>query len=284
MNGVASSNAVPDYNMGLKTNFTPGASVTQLQGGEWRLEIPPGPQGRYRLAQLDDYAGLPRTSFLWQPPLTLSLRARVSSPDIPGTWGFGLWNDPFSLSLGFGGGTRRFPALPNAAWFFFASPENYLSFRKDKPAQGFIAQTFRSPQIPAPILALGGFGLPLLAWPWMARKLRPLLSRIIKEDSQTFQDLRSIPVTQRRGRILEDPDVTQWHTYTLKWEPDQVTFKVDDQTYKTPVTPNARLGIVIWIDNQYAAFPPNGRLSYGTLTNPQSAWLEVEALKIELGT
>ena len=257
--------------------FTPGASATPLEAGAWRLEIPPGPQEKYCLAQLDDYANLPRKSFRWQPPLTLRLRARVSSPNIPGTWGFGLWNDPFSLSLGFGGGTRRFPALPNAAWFFFASPENYLSFRSDKPAQGFLAQSFCSPHIPALILALGGLGLPLMAWPWMARKLRSLLSQVIQEDSfslsaETFQD----------SKLLEGlKDVTQWHNYTLKWELNQTTFQVDDHIFRTPITPNGPLGLVIWIDNQYAAFPPTGRLSYGTLSNPQTEWLEIADFQLK---
>lgn len=246
--------------------------MTPLESGAWQLEIPPGPKGRYRLAQLDDYASQARKSFRWQPPLTLSLRARVSSNNIPGTWGFGLWNDPFSLSLGLGGGTRRFPALPNAAWFFFASPENYLSFRNDKSAQGFLVQTFRSSHIPAPILVLGGLGLPLLAWPRIARKLRPAFSRFIKEDSR---DVACYVSTENQL------DVNQWHTYTLKWELGQILFQVENQTYKTPITPNGRLGLVIWIDNQYAAFPPDGRLSYGTLPNPEAEWLEIVELKIE---
>ena len=120
----------------------------ETRGQTWHLKIPAGPGESYRLAQLDDDDNLRRQHFLWSPPLHLKLRARTSSSEIPGTWGFGLWNDPFSLSLGIGGGTRRLPTLPNAAWFFFASPQNYLSFRSDKPAQGFLAQTFQSPKIP----------------------------------------------------------------------------------------------------------------------------------------
>src|SRR5512144_3136865 len=109
---------------------TSGAQVVRLTSGGWRLEIPAGSAGRYRLAQLDDYSNLPRRAFPWQAPLSLSLRARASQSSLPGTWGFGLWNDPFALSLGFGG-ERRIPALPNAAWFFFASAPNYLSLRDD---------------------------------------------------------------------------------------------------------------------------------------------------------
>ncbi|MBU1660340.1 MAG: hypothetical protein KKD28_02575 [Chloroflexi bacterium] len=248
----------------LQTNLTPGAAVTQLEGGAWRLKIPPGPAGRYRLAQLDDYANLPRRALPWLPPLTLSLRARVSAPDLPGTWGFGLWNDPFSLSLGFGGGTRRLPTLPNAAWFFCASPPNYLSLRDDLPAQGFLAQTFRSPSLPAPVLALGLPALPLLAWPWAARWLRSLGRRVITQDAAAVK-----------------VDATQWHTYTLKWGLDRVTFGVDDQTiFETKITPHGPLGLVLWIDNQYASFPPNGRLSYGTLQNQESAWLEIKDIDV----
>ncbi len=253
----------------LQPRTTAGAEVQPgLQPGAWTLTLPPGPQGSYRLAQLDDYARLRRRSFPWSPPLTLRLQARVTSSQLPGTWGFGLWNDPFSLNLGFGGGAQRFPALPNTAWFFFASPENHLSFRDDKPAQGFLAQTFSSPVLPPLLLGLSTPVLPLLAWPGMARKLRPLFSRIIREDAFTI-----------------DPglDVTRWHTYTIHWAVDQVTFQVDGQALKTPVTPKGPLGLVIWIDNQFVAFPPHGRLSFGTLANPQSARLEVKGLRISQG-
>lgn len=257
------SHIVPTLAPDASTGVSPWEKTL---GQTWHLEIPPGPQGSYRLAQLDDYCALGRHRFPWHPPLTLSLRARVSAPDIPGTWGFGLWNDPFSLSLGFGGGTRRFPALPNAAWFFCASPQNYLSFRNDKPAQGFLAQSFQSPQLPTPLLALGALALPLLLWPRLARKLRTLFRKLIVEDS-----------------VALGVDVTQWHTYTIEWSVNGVTFRVDDQTFHTGITPKAPLGLVIWIDNQFAAFPPNGRLSYGTLENPQSVWLESENLTVIKG-
>jgi hypothetical protein len=238
--------------------------VTLLDGGAWHLEIPPGPQGRYRLAQLDDYTGLQRRDFLWYPPLTFSLSARASSETIPGTWGFGLWNDPFSLSLGMGGGTRRFPSLPNAAWFFFASPQNYLSLQDHKPAQGFFAQTFQSPSIPAPILALGTSLLPCLAWSKSARLLRKLLRQVIKEDS--------------RNLII---DATQWHTYNLEWTLEHIIFSIDGTiAYQFGVIPKACLGLVIWVDNQYASFPPDGRLSFGTLENPGLAWIEVKDIEV----
>jgi len=84
------------------------------------------------LAQLDDYARTPRSRLSHTPPWTLQVRARASSVDLPGTWGFGLWNDPFGLSLGFGGGKPlRLPTLPQTAWFMQASRPNWLSLRDD---------------------------------------------------------------------------------------------------------------------------------------------------------
>lgn len=251
--------------MNLERHATSGADLRPGPAeGAWHLEIPAGPAGRYRLAQLDDYTSLARPRFPHQPPLTLQLRARVSAPEIPGTWGFGLWNDPFSLSLGLGGGTRRFPALPDAAWFFGASAQNYLSFREDKPARGFIAQAFRSTRLPAPLLALSAPLFPLLLWPRLARALRPRLRRWIREDSFALEI-----------------DPTQWHRYTLEWGVDGVAFGVDDQIFFCGISPQAPLGLVIWIDNQFAAFPPDGKLAYGTLANPQPAWLEIEELQIQ---
>src|SRR5688500_11561938 len=119
----------------LTPRFTPDARVEEiLRGSAYRLSIPAGKADQYRLAQLDDYTQTRRSRFPLHFPLSLSLRARVSSDSITGTWGFGLWNDPFGLSLGFGGNPFRLPALPNALWFFGASEESYLSFKDTSTA------------------------------------------------------------------------------------------------------------------------------------------------------
>jgi hypothetical protein len=248
----------------MTPNQTLGSRVVELKPGTWRLEIPAGIKGSYRLAQLDDYRLLPRRSFPWQPPLTLQLRARASSPDLPGTWGFGLWNDPFSLSLGLGGAAQRFPALPNAAWFFYASPPNYLSFRDDLPAQGFLAATFRSPSYPAPLLFMASFLIPLLLIPPVGSLARKLICRLIQQDA---------------GQI--NVDVVSWHHYALEWRQGSVCFWVDGHLcLETNVLPNGPLSLVLWIDNQYAALPPGGRLAYGFLPNPQPAWIELADIAV----
>lgn len=252
----------------LNSKTSPTASAIPLkgstEGSAWRLEIPAGVRGQYRLAQLDDYSDLTRGDFPWNARLTLHLCARASAVSLPGTWGFGFWNDPFSLSLGIGGGVRRFPTLPNTAWFFHASAENHLSFQADKPAQGFLAQTFHTSTIPGAILALGSPLIPLLTWPQAARGIRSILGKLIKEDSKVIA-----------------VETTEWHTYCLHWTPSQVLFEVDGLVvFKTAVVPSGSLGLVIWIDNQYASFPPSGKLSYGTLENTAPAWIEVKDIGV----
>lgn len=245
----------------LRPTTTPGSKAVLEGAGIWRLELPSGPKGNYRLAQLDDYAALDRAGFAWQAPCSLSLEARAgTSAAIPGTWGFGLWNDPFSLSLGMEGGVRRFPALPNAAWFFFASPPNYLSFRDDLPALGNMAMTFSSPRWPTVILAAAVPLLPLAAVPAFARILRRLARRFILQDS---------------FHLSINP--AEWHHFRIDWQSGGVTFLIDGvRVLQTNISPNGRLGVVIWIDNQYAALPPDGRLRYGTLENQERAWIEIK--------
>ena len=260
----------------MKARATQNASVQPIQNG-WRLGIQKGDSLSYRDAQLDDYSQLPRHKFPHQT-LSLSLRAKASSSSAAGTWGFGLWNDPFGLSLGFGGSPFRLPALPNAAWFFSASPQNYLSFTHDKPAQGFLAQTFRSPKF-HPLLFLAGLALPF------SRKLtRKILSKIIKEDGVVlWSPTACCRDTQEQAPALQSQgvDVTQWHAYRLEWSAKRVLFYVDDaQVFESPVSPNPPLGVIIWIDNQYAAFTPEGRIAFGVLEGKEE-WLEIEGLEIK---
>ena len=236
----------------LKPRLSTGASASPTSNG-FRLTIPAGPAGGYRLSQLDDHAHIARKNYPYAPPFSFSLKARVSSVSVPGTWGFGLWNDPFGFSFGPEENFFRLPSLPNAIWFFYASPQNYLSFRDDKPARGFLAQAFRSPRFHRLLIPAG------LALPFWRKKTRQLLSRIIDEDSAAIS-----------------VDVTQWHTYRLEWSPMRSAFWVDEAlVLDSPVSPRPPLGLVIWIDNQYAAFSPDGRIAYGILEGKEE-WLEIE--------
>jgi hypothetical protein len=271
----------------LHPRCTPSAHVEQLAGGYYRLIIPAGTADSYRLAQLDDYHLLARRDFPCRSPFTLSLSARTSSLFLPGTWGFGLWNDPFGLSIGFGGKPFRLPALPNAAWFFGASKENYLSFAsgfaavssaRQPAANGFLAQVFRSPRF-HPLVILAG-----LAFPFSRKWTRRLMSKVIAEDGVVLNapsGSDALGSADSRGEKAISVDTTQWHRYRLEWSLKRVVWEVDEvQVFESAVSPNPPLGLVIWIDNQYAAFTPEGRIGFGVLENPEPAWLEIRDLAL----
>jgi hypothetical protein len=248
----------------LRPRFTPQANIQANPTG-WHLQIPSGENGNYQLAQLDDYVSLSRGNFPLKTPTSLSLVCRASAASLPGTWGFGFWNDPFAFSLGLQGMARRLPALPNACWFFNASPENHLSFDNQHSGSGFLAQTFRSPRIPAALLLPGVLGAPLLYAKTLSKWLRAIAGKLIREDS-----------------LQLDVDTTGWHAYELSWGSSAVSFSIDQAVvFQSPVSPRGPLGLVIWIDNQYAAWTPAGTISMGTLPLKEPAWIEVEQVQIK---
>jgi hypothetical protein len=256
------------YNTGMQIkqltqHTSSGGQVEQVDEGHWRLTVPSGEPGRYRLAQMDDYHARRRPDFLWCPPLSLSFSARASGRNLPGTWGIGLWNDPFGFAVA-QGAVRLLPALPNAAWFFFASEPNYLSFRDDVPAVGQLAGVFRTPHLPVWLFAPAVVLAPLLTLRPAARLLRRVASRLIAEDAVN---------------LVLDP--VAWHHYQLGWQADKVAFWVDDDlVFETPTSPRGPLGLVLWIDNQFAAWAPDGMLKYGTLAN-ESAWIEIRGFETQ---
>ena len=74
---------------------------------------------------------------------------------------------------------------------------------------------------------------------------------------------------------------TDWHTYSIDWQVEEVSFWLDGEpALKTSVVPKAPLGLVLWIDNQYAAFPPTGQIRYGMLANTEPAWIEIADLNV----
>jgi hypothetical protein len=206
--------------------------------------------------------------------------------------------------------------LPNAVWFFGASEENYLSFKSPRaergalrlqvsqqslnlplrtdesfgksvdevrassaisasftgfaknaphsalheaPTSGFLAQSFRAPRF-HPLLILAG-----LALPFSRVMTRRLMGRVIDEDGM---------------QLSVNP--TDWHRYRFEWGEKRVSFEVDDaKVFEAAVSPNPPLGLVIWIDNQFAAFTPEGRVGFGVLENPEPAWLEVKDIAVE---
>jgi hypothetical protein len=229
-----------------------------------RLSISAGNAAIYRIAQLDDYSNLPRKDFCHRPPLSFSLSARVSSNHLPGTWGFGFWNDPFAMGIGIKGSGFRLPALPRAAWFFYGSPRNDLSFQAVSPANGLMTSVFSSAKIPSILLPLAIPGLSVLPIRPAARLIRRFASHFIRD---TFTQLAM--------------DFTAWHSYRMVWQSESVQYEVDDEiVFTSHFSPRPPLGLVIWIDNQYTAFSSTGTIHFGTENNPEPAWLEFRAMKI----
>ncbi len=248
---------------GLTPYLSSGSQVVEISPRSWRLTIPAGPAGRYRLAQIDNYHMSKRRDFPHSPPLSIKLEARTSGSNLPGTWGFGLWNDPFAMGR-LVGKDLRLPALPNTSWFFYASPENYLSLRDEIPPNGYFAGVFRSRLLPGWLVAPGILAMALALAPTGAGMLRSLGRKILH---------------QAGAACRVNPQ--DWHEYHLQWLTDGVQFWVDgERLLITELSPQAPLGLVIWIDNQYAALPPGGRLRYGMLANPEPAWIEVRGLEI----
>jgi hypothetical protein len=248
----------------LQTRLANGGNVQGSLDDQMMLSIPPIAAGKYGLAQVDDYLHLRRSKFPHQAPLKFTLEARVSASDLPGTWGFGFWNDPFSLGFGGGGMARVLPVIPNAAWFFYGSEKNYLSLRDDQPTDGFHAKSIRSTRLPSILSVLAIPGLSFLLWPAAMRLIRKLMRPVIHEEG-----------------IGLSIAVDHWHTYALEWTGEQVIFSVDlNEVLTTHISPCGRLGLVIWIDNQFFRFSPDGRISFGVEGVYVDQWLQVRHITI----
>jgi hypothetical protein len=127
-----------------------------------------------------------------------------------------------------------------------------------------LAQVFSSPRIPSGLLAPGILAAPFLSIRPFSKWLRAnLAAKLIREE----------------GKRL-DVDPAQWHEYRLRWNPQGVEFAVDgENVLETEISPQGPLGLVIWIDNQYMAWRPDGSLKMGTLANPRMG-MDVESLEI----
>lgn len=243
--------------------------VTQINGGVvtpgdspgfW---LPPVSRG-YANAQLDDYGRAEGSGdFLWRPGVSLRLQARFSHVNgaLRGTAGFGFWNAPFANPR------RPRPALPQAAWFFYASPPSDLPLRVSGSGQGWFASTIDAGSKTA--VSLIPFAPSFL-----------LLSRV-----PAFRT-RFWPVVRRRLGISFQPvaaSMMAWHSYQLDWRADGCRFYVDGKLLlATTFSPRGPLGFVCWLDNQYMALTLNGRFRWNTLPIFETQWLEVADLNLNM--
>jgi hypothetical protein len=224
------------------------------------------PTRAYADAQLDDTAGRARRNFRWRPPLRLSLRARLSRAAPPGTFGFGFWNDPFGFSFGHFGAARKFPAAPQCAWFFHGAPPLDLPLARGVPGSGWKAATLRAQAIPLPLLA------PLAAGGLVLASL-PVTRRWIFDRARSFY---------RADEALLPVAPSEWHTYVIDWQPDRVLFLVDGAPVLVSLHPPLPpLGLVLWIDNQYAVASPAKGVGFGVLPLEMKQGLELKDVHIE---
>jgi hypothetical protein len=254
-----------------------GSGTLGAQNGALRFCLSNATSARYANAQIDDYQGLPRRQFAWRRPLRLTVQARFSHLPAPatgetamsghtlkGTAGFGFWNDPFLMT------EPRLPALPRAAWFFYASPPSDMKLDLDVPGFGWKAATIDAQRLAA--LWLTPLALPTV----LLMNVRPLYRAIW-------------PAIQRKLNVAEallDVDPREWHTYELEWGTQRARFRVAArgealrQVLDAP-SPRGPLGFVMWMDNQYLVATPWGRLRWGVLDVPHQQWMEAARLAIE---
>lgn len=249
----------------------PGGGALTVAESVLRLALPSASAGVYSDAQIDDYGGLPRSQFPWRPPLRMTVRARAShpvadtsllvAPDVQpflrGTIGFGFWNYPFSLR----GSVLR---LPDALWFFGASPPSNLALVPGQVGWGWKAQIVHAQRWGAYAAALPTLGA-MLAGRVSGR--RDAAARWVQRVSGASE--------ATLAASLRD-----WRNYTIDWRTDAATFYVDEeQVLVVRRPPQGPLGFVAWIDNQYAVATPRGEFGFGTLAS-DSEWLELNSISI----
>jgi hypothetical protein len=268
-------NPAPDFDVGWGDGPDALTRVVACQAGDSdvgfregavRLSVFSGSRNLYSNAQMDDYRQLPRARFPNRAPLTLSVRARFSheakreigGAGLAGTAGFGFWNDPFAMSGAYA------PALPAAAWFFYASPPSDMKLDHATPGWGWKAATMdaRRPEAIPPALA-APLLIPLMRSQRIYRRVWPRIQAALCV----------------REALVSGP-MTEWRDYRLEWGVARARFFVDAALILDAPAPRGPLGFVIWCDNQYLIATPQGRLGHGTLPASEQ-YLEFSRLQIQ---
>jgi hypothetical protein len=246
-----------------------GGAKLSIVDTSLRMSFTEARKGHYADAQIDDYGQLARAHFPWRPPLRMKVEARSSLPAatassdeasniLRGTAGFGFWNYPFSIR-------GDVLMLPEAVWFFYASPPSNMALVPGIPGWGWKAQVVHSMR-PGALLST----LPMALSTSLA-----LLTGEVRPATRWMQRLTGA------HEALLDVDMTTWHTYMLEWRKHEARFLVDNQEVLcAPNPPTRPLGFVAWLDNQFAIATPRGQLRFGTVgSGPQ--WFEITKLQIE---
>jgi hypothetical protein len=200
----------------------------------------------------------------------MEVRARSSHPAattndtnkstdiLRGTAGFGFWNYPFSVR-------GDILMLPEAVWFFYASPPSNMALVPGIPGWGWKAQVIHSMR-PGALLATLPTAL-TTGWGLLTGDTQPA-ARWLQRLSGASEALLTV-------------DMTAWHSYTLEWHAAEANFFVDGKcVLRTTQLPTRPLGFVAWLDNQYAIATPRGVLRFGTVASG-SQWLELDSINIQ---
>src|SRR5947209_3461907 len=195
-----------------------GGGTLHIVDSVLRMELPAARIGEYADAQIDDYGQLARSAFPWKPPLRMEVRARSSLPAaskydsvesrniLRGTAGFGFWNYPLSVR-------GDVLMLPEAIWFFYASPPSNMALVQAVPGWGWKAQVVHSMRLEA-LPAIIPLGI-TAAWARLSGETRPAHYWMQK-------------LTGAQEALLP-AEMDSWHTYVLEWRQTMARFWVDDE-------------------------------------------------------
>jgi len=207
-----------DFDGALDARWTctcPGGGTLETAESALRLVLPGAAQGRYSDAQIDDYSGLRLRRFPWRPPLRMEVRACASHPVLPadgaatdapqtalqGTAGFGFWNYPLTAAGGI-------PRLPDAVWFFAASPPSNMALVPGSPGNGWKAQVVHAHR-PGALLV----GLPTASAAGWAR--------LTGREAAAARWIERLTGTHE---AVLGADLTEWHDYALEWRAEEARF------------------------------------------------------------
>jgi hypothetical protein len=238
--------------------FSVGHADIERMRGLVRFVVDGAEEDQLSDAELDDHRTVPRHKLAWQPPVRLTVRARMShcSGKIIGTAGFGFWNDPFDWV-----GNVETP--PNALWFFHASPQSDMSFVRGVRGHGWKAAMLNGGTADRLTMALGNFIFRL-----------PGMSKLVFNIAQT----RLVAYE----RILEDVSLIDWHEYRLDWLSGEAIFFVDgNEVGRALNPPSGPLGFVAWVDNNATTMGPGRIFDFKRIAVQQRQWMEVTRIQIE---
>ena len=247
-----------------------GGASLNIADSALRMEFASAQVGKYTDAQVDDYDGLTRSAFPWKPPLRMEVRARSSHPAasatstvestniLRGTAGFGFWNYPFSVR-------GDVLMLPEATWFFYASPPSNMALVPHIPGWGWKAQVVHSMRLET-LASSVPMGI-TAAWARLSGETRPA-QRWMQKLTGAHEALLTV-------------EMNAWHTYVLEWRHAEALFLVDgQQVLRAPQPPTRPLGFIAWLDNQYAVATPRGSFRLGTVAS-EPQWFEIDSVRIE---